>query len=88
MTDLALPHKLTLTERKNLTLTGVTEVIAFDEATVLLATELGNLEIQGEQLSLKSLSIEGGQVTVTGEISGFFYAQPRQKKSFWERLTK
>ena len=34
-----LPHKLTLTERSNLTLTGVTEVISFDDTAVILKTE-------------------------------------------------
>ena len=50
MTEEMLPHKLTLTERKTLTLTGVTDVISFDENTVLLTTTLGRLEIQGESL--------------------------------------
>ncbi|MBR5529246.1 MAG: YabP/YqfC family sporulation protein, partial [Oscillospiraceae bacterium] len=33
-TELQLPHKLTLNERKSLTMTGVTEVVSFDENTV------------------------------------------------------
>ena len=86
MTEITLPHKLTLTERKSLTLTGVTDVISFDENTVLLTTTLGRLEIQGENLQLKNLSLEGGQVLVEGEISSLYYTQPRHRKSFWERL--
>ena len=88
MTETILPHKLTLTERKTLTLTGVTDVISFDENTVLLTTTLGRLEIQGENLQLKNLSLEGGQVLVEGEITSLYYTQPRQRKSFWERLNQ
>ena len=67
-----LPHKLTLDERKKLTMTGVTEVISFDENTVVLKTVQGILEVQGQQLQLKNLSLDGGQVAVDGHISGLF----------------
>ena len=61
-----LPHCLTLNERKKLALTGVTEVVSFDEDCVVLRTELGTLVVQGQQLQLKTLSLEGGQVAVEG----------------------
>ncbi len=88
MSDLVLPHKLTLNERKSLNLTGVTEVISFDENTVMLSTTLGTLEIQGEGLQLKTLSIEGGQVVVDGDISALIYSAPKKSRSFWQRLTQ
>ncbi len=83
-----LPHKLTLDERKKLTMTGVTEVISFDENTVVLKTVQGILEIQGQQLQLKNLSLDGGQVAVDGHISGLFYEDPREKLSLWDRLRR
>lgn len=88
MEALVLPHKLTLDERKKLTVTGVTEVLSFDENYVLLTTTLGKLEIQGEQLSVKNLSLDGGLFTVEGEISALYYTQSREKRSFWERLSR
>ena len=75
--NLQLPHKLTLQERKNLTLTGVTEVISFDESTVVLNTTLGTLEVQGEDLKLKTLSLDGGQVAVDGHIISLLYDEPQ-----------
>lgn len=81
-----LPHKLTLNDRKSLTLTGVTEVVSFDDTAVVLHTELGTLEVQGQQLQLKTLSIEGGQVAVDGHISALIYEEPRSSESFWRRL--
>ena len=36
-----LPHKLQLNERRQLTMTGVTEVVSFDEGGVVLQTSLG-----------------------------------------------
>ncbi len=72
-----MPHKLTLSERKNLTLTGATEVVSFDENAVVLKTTLGTLSIHGRQLQLKNLSLDGGQVAVDGVISALIYEEPR-----------
>lgn len=81
-----LPHKLTLNERKNLTMTGVTEVVSFDESAVVLKTDLGNLTVHGQGLQLKNLSLEGGQVAVDGTISAFIYEEPRPSRGTLRRL--
>ena len=71
--NIQLPHKLTLNERKTLTMTGVTEVVSFDENTVVLRTGLGTLEVQGNGLKLKTLSTDGGSVAVDGQVCALFY---------------
>lgn len=78
--DLTIPHKLTLSQRKNLTMTGVTEVISFDENTVVLSTALGTLTVHGQGLQLKNLSLEGGQVAVDGEVAALIYEENRRAK--------
>ena len=80
------PHNLTLKERKLLTMTGVTEVISFEESAVSLRTELGDLTVQGRDLQLKTLSVEGGQVEVFGNISSLNYEEPRQEGGWLRRL--
>ena len=72
-----LPHKLSLNERRELTVTGVTEVVSFEEHAVVLRTALGTLIVQGSGLRLKTLSLEGGQVAVDGNISSLVYEEPR-----------
>ena len=84
--NMQLPHKLTLNARKNLTMTGVTEIISFDENTVVLKTVLGELEIQGDSLQLKMLSLDGGQVAVDGHICGLLYEEPKKEGGFFRRL--
>ena len=81
-----LPHKLNLNERSQLTMTGVTEVVSFDENTVVLQTSLGLLIVQGDRLQLKTLSLEGGQVAVDGHITALSYEEPRQSGSWRRRL--
>jgi len=85
MTEDQFPHKLTLNERKNLTMTGVTEVVSFEESAVVLKTSLGLLTVQGQELKLKTLSLEGGQVAVDGHISALVYEEPRES-GLWQRL--
>ena len=86
MTEGHIPHKLTLTERNTLTMTGVTEVVSFDDTTVVLHTTLGTLVVQGRDLQLKTLSQEGGQVAVDGTVSALSYEEPRQSGSWLSRL--
>ncbi len=80
------PHKLTLNERKQLSITGVSEVVSFDDTSVLLHTSLGNLTVHGQELQMKNLSLEGGQVTVEGRICALVYEEPRQGGSWLRRL--
>lgn len=82
---LPLPHKLTLNQREDLSVTGVSEVVSFDETAVVLKTHLGTLVVQGEGLVLKTLSVEGGQVSVSGHIGSLIYEEPRSE-GFFRRL--
>lgn len=81
-----MPHKLTLNQRSELTMTGVTDVVSFDEGTVVLHTDLGTLVIQGNALQLKTLSADGGQIAVEGHICSLLYEEPRQKGGWLGRL--
>ncbi len=81
--SLQFPHKLTLSQRNNLTMTGVTEVVSFDEGAVVLRTALGTLVIQGSDLQLKTLSTEGGQVAVEGNVAAMIYEEDRNQKGGW-----
>ena len=82
----ALPHKLTLNERNNLSMTGVTEVVSFDDTAVVLRTALGTLSVQGSSLQLKTLSLDGGQVVVDGTVTALVYEEPRSSQSVLQRL--
>lgn len=81
-----LDHKLTLIRRAKLTMTGVKEVVSFDENTVVLVTCMGTLVIQGEGLQLRMLSVEGGQVAVEGTVASLQYEADRPAGSLLRRL--
>ncbi len=77
MHDEPISHNLQLDRREKLTMTGVTEVVSFEENAVILRTGLGLLNVHGRELQLKTLSLEGGQVVVEGQISALIYEEPR-----------
>ena len=78
-------HKVVMNERKQLTITGVTEVVSFEETAVVLRTCLGTLVVHGQELQLKTLSLEGGQVAVDGCINAMIYEEPRQGGGWFSR---
>ena len=86
MAEEGLSHKLCLENRKKLTMTGVTEVVSFDDTAVELRTALGDLTVQGTGLQLKELSVQGGQVEVTGDIAVLSYQEPRQGGGWLRRM--
>ena len=81
-----MPHKLTLDEKQKLSMTGVTEVVRFDDEVVVLHTELGVLTVHGNDLKLKTLSLEGGQVAINGSIQALIYEAAHAKRTGWRRL--
>ncbi len=75
-------HNFTLTCRRELVLDGIVGVTGFDENSVSLTTNLGRMIIDGQDLHITKMSLESGEVTVTGNISGIFYeTDGEQKKS-------
>lgn len=86
--DRSLPHALSLTERKKLTMTGALEVVSFDDTLVVLKTALGTLSVRGRDLQLKQLSPEGGSVEVGGEIGELSYEEPSREGGWFSRLLR
>ena len=82
----AEPHELRLENREKLSVTGVREVESFDENAVVLHTARGVLIIRGENLHLKTLSIDGGQIAVTGTIGSLSHEETQKGGGLFQRL--
>lgn len=81
-----MPHRLTLDDRAQLSLTGVTDVERFDESEITMNTSAGALIIRGEELHIEKLSLDGGEVKVSGRISALSYEERHSDKGFFARL--
>jgi len=66
-------HNMILENRKSLSISGITDVYSFDEKAICLYTQLGELTIQGKELHIDSMSVETGDMTVTGDIWAIIY---------------
>lgn len=84
-------HSLHIDKRESMTVTGVIDVISFDEESVIAESEMGVLIIKGANLHVKRINLENGELIVSGEIDGLNYENARggqKAKSIMGRLFK
>ena len=68
------PHACFLQNRAAATLTGVREVVSFDENQVIMDTDQGLLTLKGKDLHVSRLSVEKGEVDVEGTVDSLAYS--------------
>ena len=81
-------HKLLIQGRKAAELTGVKEVVSFDAKEVVLSTTMGALIIRGNDLFVKRLTVEKGEVDLEGQIDSFIYSDKPGKAGDGDTLLK
>ena len=67
-------QNLILENRSKLSISGVLDVLSFDDQIVIIETELGLLTIKGETLRINKLSIDTSEVIVEGQIDSISYS--------------
>ena len=82
------PHHLILAERETLTVSGVEEVDSFDEAEIVMTTNRGELIVRGSDLHIGKLSLDAGELLVSGQIDELCYITAEPRSGFWSRLFK
>ena len=73
------PHNIILEDRKSLTISGITDVESFDEREICLYTQLGELMIKGRELHIDSMSVDSGDMTITGDIWSPIYSDKARR---------
>ena len=68
-------QNLILENREKLNITGVLDVLSFDDQMVIVETELGLLTIKGDNLRINKLSTDTEEVTVEGKIINLAYSE-------------
>ena len=66
-------QNLILENRQKLSMSGVNDVLSFDDQVVMVDTELGLLTVKGENLKINKLSIDTSEVIVEGNINNLSY---------------
>ena len=67
-------QNLVLESREKLSISGVLDVLSFDDLVVIIETELGLLTVKGENLHINKLSIDTSEVIVEGDINSIAYS--------------
>jgi len=85
-------HRLIIQNRESMDVTGVLHVDSFDDEEVILETEQGILAIRGEELHIKQLNLEKGELAIEGLILELAYSDDKRfrdrGKGLFERLFK
>ena len=81
-------QNLVLENRGKLSVSGVNDVLSFDDQVVMIDTELGLLTVKGENIRINKLSLDTAEVIVEGEISSLSYSQNKQEKNSGTLLSK
>lgn len=71
----SIVQNLVLENRNKLSISGVLDVLSFDDQIVILETELGLLTVKGENLRINKLSIDNSEVIIEGDITSLSYSQ-------------
>lgn len=79
-------QKLVLEDRNRFSVGLVENVENFTEEEILLKTALGGLLVTGKNLKLEDLSIENGDIFLTGRIDKIEFSQIKEKHSFFKDL--
>ena len=83
----AMTHRLALEGRSQLSLSGVTEAVSFDEAAAVLETAQGTLIVRGANLHVEQLNLEAGEVRLSGQVDSLTYEESAKTQgSFLQRL--
>lgn len=89
---IAKTHKLVVNNRKSGMVTGVLDVLSFDLNEILLETEQGMLMVKGTDLHVNRLSVEKGEVDLSGNIDSIAYSSSspvgKQGETFLSKLFK
>lgn len=73
MAELKGKHTIAMSGRESIAITGVLDVISFDEIEVITETELGALILKGINLHVNKLNLESGELSIDGQIYSVTY---------------
>ena len=81
-------QNLILENRGKLSISGVNDVLSFDDQVVMVETELGLLTVKGENIRINKLSIDTSEVIIEGDISYLAYSDKELQKTKGSLISK
>lgn len=79
-------HKLMLNNRRTCNLSGISDVLSFDENEIILETDQGMLMIKGSDLHVNRIMLDKGEVDIDGKFDSFTYSEQTSMSAKGESL--
>ena len=76
-----LGHVVTISERKNIVISGVKKIESFDNEEFLMETNMGYIVLKGEELEIIKLDTYQGNVSIKGKVNSLAYMESLSKKN-------
>ncbi len=73
-------HKVMMTGREKLSVSGVEDVDSFDEDRITVYTVDGTMTVKGAAFRINRLNVEDGQLEIEGEIDSIEYSDSHKKE--------
>lgn len=83
-----LNHSISITERQNIQISGITKIDSFDNEEFLLETSAGPLGIKGKDLEIIKLDTYEGTIMIKGIVDAFSYFDTGKSKNENSIITK
>lgn len=91
MENISKMQNVILENRGRLNITGVLDVLNFDEEVVTMMTEMGLLVVKGADLHLNNFSLDNTELSIEGTINSMQYSDKaigKSKEKFFEKIFK
>lgn len=79
-------HNVIMEDRKKLTMTGIKDVLNFDDETIILDSSLGKITIKGTGMHITNFNTETGDLVAQGRILAIVYTSEEKNSGFMSRL--
>jgi len=75
-----MPHNVIMENREKLNISGVNDVDSFDEQSVVIFTDMGELTVKGSGLQIQKFSVETGELAISGRVYLMSYSEDAYEK--------
>lgn len=85
------PQTVVLENRNLMNITGVLDVLSYDDQTITAVTSLGLLTVKGSELKLNQFCIERAELGLEGNIDLIQYSNKKVSKkgeTLWRKIFK
>ncbi len=80
-------HSVTMDSRSRVSISGVLDVLSFDEDSIVADTVDGAVVLRGHELHINSIDLDKGELMADGAFTGFGYEDaPAEKQSLFGRI--